>query len=139
MRGLGSCVLRSSHSHSVFKFSSQSIQLSLGVNCIWMDIFIRWLPKDLLSRPHLRHTHTQQIPDSLTFLNSNIYISVGGGGDGEMQNKLLIQVWRNIAVKTYLWSFSLQVLKSFIFNGDSKTWAGTQIKFIMEEITLILE
>ena len=56
-----------------------------------------------------------------------------------MQNKLLIQVWRNIAVKTYLWSFSLQVLKSFIFNGDSKTWAGTQIKFIMEEITLILE
>lgn len=82
MRGLGSCVLRSSHSHSVFEFSSQSIRLSLGVNCIWMDIFIRWLPKDLLSRPHLRDAHTQQIPDSLSFLNSNSYTSGGRWGRG---------------------------------------------------------
>lgn len=145
MRGLGSCVLRSSHSHSVFEFSSQSIRLSLGVNCIWMDIFIRWLPKDLLSRPHLRDAHTQQIQDSLSFLNSNSYISGGRwwGWCGKRGRKCRtnssfkcgeILQWKLI--------FDLSLYKCWnllFFNGDSKTWAGTQINFIMEEITLILE
>ena len=139
MRGLGSCVLRLPHSHLVFEFPSQSIQLSLGVTCIWMDIFIRWLPKDLLSRPHVGDIHTQHRSQTawlFLILTSTFHWK---------KKKKNCRTNSSFKCEEILWwqlIFGLSLYKCWnllFFNGDSKTWAGTQINFIMEEITLILE
>ena len=126
-------------SSSCFKMYNCFVELFIFGWTFLQSDYLRTL---FLSSPHpQKHTHIVHVPDSLNFLNYNFYVS--GGGGYCRANAPFSNVWKYcneapsliFLLCKYNEVFFVCLFLCLLY--DSKAWAGAQIHFATEEVTLI--